>query len=82
METVDGTSRSTAKVATRARGQAEKANDGLFAKLRVAFRRKLRTYPVTPRIADVAAIDTHANPNNPSHGQHISPLPSIRSKHS
>ena len=72
MNTVRSAGRSIAKVARRARGQAEEASDGLGARPRVALQQRPRTHPATPRTADAAAIDTRANSNNPSHGQHIS----------
>ena len=75
MKTVDGTGRSMAEVARRARRQAEKVNDGFGARLHVALQRRLRTYFATPRTADAAAIDaldTLANPTNASYRRHLS----------
>ena len=79
-DTVDRTSRSVAKVARRARGQAAKANSGPGARLRIALQRRLRTYPATPRTADAAATaasDTLAKPTNASYRRRLSLIQTI-----
>ena len=75
MNTVVGTSRSIAKVARRASGQAEKARNGLSARQHVALQRTPRSDPATPWTADAAAIDTLdtlANPTNASYRRYLS----------
>ena len=75
VNTEDCTGQSIATEARRARGQAEEADSGVAARLRIALQQWLRTYPATPRTADMAATtapNTLANPTNASYRRRLS----------
>ena len=80
MNAEDCSGQSLATEARRARGEAEKANSGPGARLRVTLQRRPRTYPATPRTADAAASttpDTLANPTNVAYRRRLSLIQTI-----